>query len=445
MVASYEEVGPPLPDLDGDLLLRLFRRARRLLKTAEDGSDLPGIARSLHLALLADYELRLGGMSLLHFDYLRHNRIAMGEFVAAYQALGMPERAGVLREVGELIARTPPEKVRALLEGPFVGDDGLLHWAIDGRRWSELSPSPRGHLALWLEGQRDNRDVRAVVAAARKRKRWREHVARKRSLARFAVDQRCPPLLVRALARGVDPDEVQDLFVRAVKESSPQVAEVLLQAGADPNGVMETGHPLVLKAALRAPVCRVLLDAGADVHARSSEGATILFYVRDTSLAERAIRLGVDPHVWPENRESLLHRAALCGELTLVNLYVRAGLDPLSLDYCGRTPLAVAMERREWSLAECLAAGLRVVTDMDAAAGLRAFTALHEAAAFDRVQDVVELLAQGASRRVRSRDDVALWVTSTENPVGIRVEVPASSTPRDVAIQLGAQRAAALL
>jgi hypothetical protein len=444
-------LGPSLPDLEGDLLLRLVRRALRVLKAYEDWSELPGVARTLNLVLLSNWSLSVwgGGMGQLHSDYLSHqlrrNRIDIGELVAAYEALGMPERAALLRELGELIARTPPEKIRALLRASFIGEDGLRHWATDDRPWRELSPSVLGHLALWIEGQRENPDLRALLARARKRKGWHEHVWRKKSLARWAVDHRCSPLLIRAFTRGMRPSRLRRLLVRAVERSSPQVVQILLRAGADPNAVMLSDHPLVLKAALRAPVCHVLIDAGADVHARSSRGNTILHYLRDAPLAERVLALGADPQVQSETGESILSHAAHCGDLDLVKLYVRAGVDPLSLDYAGRTPLAIAVERREWPLADCLAAGLRVVTDMDGGAGLTAFTALHAAAAHDRHDVVAELLAQGASRRVRTRDDVMVWVDSPEDWVGTQVTVPAGSTARDVAVQLGAQRAVALL
>ena len=112
-------------------------------------------------------------------------------------------------------------------------------------------------------------------------------------------------------------------LIDAVKAGHEKQVERFLQEGADPDGVVFFTPLLVYALSTnRAAIARLLVRYGADVHVLDHQGWTPL------------------------------HRAALIGDLTLVNLLLNAGARLGARDWRGKTPLDVA---REYGNAEMIA------------------------------------------------------------------------------------------
>ena len=110
----------------------------------------------------------------------------------------------------------------------------------------------------------------------------------------------------------------RSLLTDAVERGDLELAEALLQAGADPNAVDAAGDTALVLAARegRAPLAARLLAAGADARARDALGHTALWF------------------------------AARGGQLEVVRLLIQKGVDLDAADVQGRTPYDIAARER---------------------------------------------------------------------------------------------------
>ena len=127
--------------------------------------------------------------------------------------------------------------------------------------------------------------------------------------------------------------------------SSSALARLCLQHGANP-------HARTAK--LRTPlhvvrnvyVCRVLVDAGADIHARDELGCTPIFwaiYSQRRTVCRWLIERGADLNVQHKYGDSPLHFAVMEPSNAIVQDLVQAGADLTLRNHHGWTPLYTAI------------------------------------------------------------------------------------------------------
>jgi uncharacterized protein len=178
----------------------------------------------------------------------------------------------------------------------------------------------------------------------------------------------CESLLARAhtLIERRDADGVTALM-RACHSGRLDIAQLLLQHGADVNAVDRLGMSVLMATVVSNDVALVqmLLSCGADITATDNQGQHALF------------------------------KASYCGHVSVMDLLVQCGLSMHAVDYTGITPLMLAAMQGQKPAAEWL---LQHGVAVDAVAN-DGTTALHRASATKSGDDaaMVELLlASGA-------------------------------------------------
>ena len=154
----------------------------------------------------------------------------------------------------------------------------------------------------------------------------------------------------------------------AARTGNPEVVERLLDAGADPNASATRGQSALMWAASQhhSDVVGVLLEHGADVHARSETWSQVM---------------AIPPHSAPANQQDVPHGgntaltfAARVGDLPSARMLVNAGADVDDADARGVSATVLALHSGFGDLAEYL-----LVEGADPNAQEAGFSALHVA------------------------------------------------------------------
>jgi len=95
-------------------------------------------------------------------------------------------------------------------------------------------------------------------------------------------------------------------------------------------------------------VCKLLIDAGADVEAESSLGSPLIYAIQGSEKTDKKIialllAAGASP-ISPSGRSEYrpIHIAAQMGEVSIIRLLCSAGAKPLPDGQSGKTPLMIA-------------------------------------------------------------------------------------------------------
>lgn len=161
------------------------------------------------------------------------------------------------------------------------------------------------------------------------------------------------------LAQGVNVDITNDsgctALTLAAKGSHLDVVETLLRAGADVNDT-ETVLMWAADHPGNAAVLRALIEAGADVNAKSNTEGTALSWTvwskehgGDREMVEVLLAAGADV-----NSRGVLTFAAYYGFTEIVHLLLQYGADLSVTDSSGQTPLALAKKRGHREVAHLL-------------------------------------------------------------------------------------------
>lgn len=136
----------------------------------------------------------------------------------------------------------------------------------------------------------------------------------------------------------------------SVRERMIEIIRLLIAHGADLNQIYPCRSPLNLAVAMRDPkIVKILLDTGAN-----PEGICVS---DSSSLAKQAGKRWVNGYL-----RTSLHEAVEVGNIDIAELLLKAGADPNAKDHLGRTPEDVAITGHQPEIAMLLrhAARLKV-------------------------------------------------------------------------------------
>ncbi len=168
--------------------------------------------------------------------------------------------------------------------------------------------------------------------------------------------------LARLLSNGADPNAPEEisLMTPLMVSEKAEIAKLLLEAGADPNGRDKLGRTVThhaVKMTEAATIVRLLGEAGANIDVRADGIANMTpllcaveHYTEDQDHEETALvirilaHLGADLEAVDSAGRSALVIAAASNQPRLIRLLIELGADPQRATSDGKTPLDYARE-----------------------------------------------------------------------------------------------------
>ncbi len=129
------------------------------------------------------------------------------------------------------------------------------------------------------------------------------------------------------------------------------IAEMLLEHGSDPNFRHRVGATCLHTAAVfgEAEIARLLIEYGAEVNPPMPPSAPLALAAHQGDVETVRVLLdnGADLHARNNHGSTVLHSAASSGHPAVVRLLLARGAEPSPRDCRGRTPLAYVAEREQ--------------------------------------------------------------------------------------------------
>jgi hypothetical protein len=239
-----------------------------------------------------------------------------------------------VRVVGRQSARIDRSGVAALLEtaeriGFFDFDSSYTEIKNpDGSRW-QVTDLPTKIVTVTANGR--SRRVEDYVGAPATLEQFERDIDSAAGTVRWIfVD---PPTLQTLLRSGwsASSEEGATLLRTAIERDDTVVAQALIEAGADINGLSERRPPPLLSAR-SASMVDILVKAGADPNGRSTRSVVpttplMTTAYKDAAVAEALLRAGARLEDLQDGRSALWY-AACAGNWRVVAVLLRAGARP---------------------------------------------------------------------------------------------------------------------
>ncbi|AIL65860.1 Ankyrin repeat protein [Rickettsiales bacterium Ac37b] len=123
-----------------------------------------------------------------------------------------------------------------------------------------------------------------------------------------------------------------------------EIVMILIEHGADVNAEQENGKTPLHYAVLNdnKETVITLIEHGTDVNAEENNGEAPLHYARSEETVTALIEGGANVYSTTARKETILHTAALYGNIKVISTFIRHGIDVNSKTDNGRTPLHYA-------------------------------------------------------------------------------------------------------
>ena len=170
----------------------------------------------------------------------------------------------------------------------------------------------------------------------------------------FASENILPSIVKLLLKFKADPNNhhnnIRPLDISVFKES-PEITQMLLAAGADPNvkdlaGMTPIWFSFVYSDSLNN--CRILVNGGARLDVIWEEDSLINTLVRDERIneLELALELGADVNFNDDYGDRALHKACYNNNTKAMEILLEARANPNDFNYQDQTPLSITLMQR---------------------------------------------------------------------------------------------------
>jgi ankyrin repeat protein len=228
------------------------------------------------------------------------------------------------------------------------------------------------------------------------------------------------------ISAGADPDSrvagALRVLQRVIENNQTELAIVLLEAGADPNAILDDGiTPLMLAMSGDAEIVKALLRAGADINARNERGFNALMVASSKTSPQTIVALieaGIDLNATNAEGDTALIRAARSdNEAAVVVMLIEAGAAIDKANLQGETALMHAVQRKTTEHASAL---LAAGADVDARTATGR-TPLHFAAAKASAQAITMLLKSCAQIEARDHEHHTPLMHALQNTANLNI------------------------
>lgn len=154
------------------------------------------------------------------------------------------------------------------------------------------------------------------------------------------------------------PARIQELLFEAARLGRDDMVPVLLEAGADIEGVDAKGHTALVLASYNGfgTTAALLLDRGADPNGTTASGSPLMgvSFKGHLTIARRLLDAGADPNLRNSAAQTALMMSALFDRREIIELLLSSGADIDAVDSAGNDAASLARMQGNESLARWL-------------------------------------------------------------------------------------------
>ncbi|MFT4054588.1 MAG: ankyrin repeat domain-containing protein [Novosphingobium sp.] len=166
------------------------------------------------------------------------------------------------------------------------------------------------------------------------------------------------PLTPRQLPPLPSPARVQELLFDAARLGRDDMIPILLEAGADIEGVDAKGHTALVLATYHGfeDTAALLLDRGADPNGTTASGSPLMgvAFKGHLAIARRLLAAGADPNLRNAAGQTAIMMSALFDRREVIGLLLDAGADIDAMDAGGNDAATLARMQGNESLVRWL-------------------------------------------------------------------------------------------